>query len=177
MSIFSGLLGALGPVVFTVSDTYIKTFQDLELKQSSKFVDHEVNCHKPISERTGENLDELRFTMQLTTHYNFSPLIDLAVLQGIKDYGESQRLIVGFKNFGKFTLRELSSNWLHISGKGIPQILEVELLLVEHVETFSNQAMTAISTDEAMKSQTGKGGPSRLPGSSDALKSRELTPF
>lgn len=177
MSILSGLIGAFGPVVFTVSDTYVKTFQDLELKQSSRFVDHEVNGQKPISERTGESLDELRFTMQLTTHYNLTPLIDLAILQSIKNKGTSQRLIVGFKNFGKFTLRELSSNWLHIGGQGMPQILEVELLLVEHIETFSNQAITALGTDEAMKSQTGKGGPARLPGSSDALKSRELTPI
>lgn len=177
MSILNGLLGSFGTIIFTVSDSYIKTFQDLSVSQKSKYADHEVAGQKPISEKTGDELDEIRFKMQLLSAYSPSPLIDLAVLNRLKENGIAQRLIVGVTNFGKFTLREINHEWIHISNRGAPKVLEIELMLVEYIDTISNQAMTAERTDSAMKDITGKGGPDRLPGSYEQLKNRNLIPF
>ncbi|WP_392559359.1 phage tail protein [Orbus mooreae] len=176
-NVLTGLIGCFGGVIFTVSDQYIKTFQDLSVTRKNKYADHEIAMNKPITEFTGEELNEVRFKMRLTTHSKASPLIDLGILKSIMNRKVAQRLIIGLSNLGKYTLRELSDEWLHIAGNGVPLIIDVELVLVEYIDQVSNQAMNSLRTDELMKTETGKGGPERLPGSFEKIKDRVLTKF
>lgn len=168
-------IGSFGEIIFTVNDSYIKTFDELSRRAAAKFADHEVAGKKPISEFTGEELDEVTFNIQLNRRYGL-PERDLSSLNRIKSSGKASRLMIGSRNLGKFTLREFEENLTHVGKNGILLFVDVSLTLVEYIDSFPNQATTAQSQDEVMRGETGKGGPQRLPGSPPESSSRELEP-
>lgn len=168
-------IGAYGDIVFTVSTKNIKTFDELSRRSAVRFADHEVAGKKPVSEFTGETLDEITFNIQLNRTYA-APERDLALLNKIKSSGSANRLIIGSRNLGRFTLREFEENLTHVGKNGKILFAEVALTLTEHVAVFSNNASTALREDEIMRSETGRGGPRRLPGSPPPSTDRPLTP-
>ena len=62
-------IGSFGSVIFRVSSTQIKTFDELSRHVAAKFADHEVAGKKPISEKTGEELDQITFNIQINRDY------------------------------------------------------------------------------------------------------------
>lgn len=168
-------IGAYGDIVFTVSAKNIKTFDELSRRSAARFADHEVAGKKPVSEFTGETLDEITFNIQLNRTYA-APERDLALLNKIKSSGSANRLIIGSRNLGKFTLREFEENLTHVGKNGKILFAEVALTLTEHVAVFSNNASTALREDEILRGETGRGGPRRLPGSPPPSTDRPLTP-
>lgn len=176
MASLNQFIGTFGRVIFSVSSDAIRTFDNLSVKTASTFADHEVAGRKPVSEFTGHGLDEITFTMQLNSIIGASPLVELYQLESMKESGNAFRLIVGVKNFGKFTIRDLSHDWAHVIGGGIPVLINVTITLREYEPTLSTQAKEAQREDEVMRGTTGKGGPEKLPGSPVKTKERELTP-
>lgn len=168
-------IGSFGDIIFTVSSSHIKTFDELSRRTAAKFADHEVAGKKPISEFTGEELDEITFNIQLNRTYA-TPERDLMLLNKIKSSGVANRLIIGSRNLGKFTLREFEENLTHVGKNGAILFAEVSLTLAEYIDSFSNNASTAQREDETMRGETGRGGPQRLPGSPPASSERPMTP-
>lgn len=168
-------IGSFGDIVFSVSASHIKTFDELSRRSAAKFADHEVAGSKPISEFTGEELDEITFNIQLNRTYA-KPERDLMLLNKIKSAGTANRLIIGSRNLGKFTLREFEETLTHVGKNGAILFAEVELTLTEYIDSYSNNASTAQREDEARRGETGKGGPQRLPGSPPASSDRPMTP-
>lgn len=168
-------IGSFGYIIFTVSSSHIKTFDELSRRTAAKFSDHEVAGKKPISEFTGEDLDEITFNIQLNRTYT-TPERDLMLLNKIKSSGVANRLIIGSRNIGKFTLREFDENLTHIDKNGSILFAEVSLTLTEYIDSFSNNASTSQREDETMRCETGRGGPQRLPGSPPASSERIMTP-
>lgn len=174
-SVYDFGIGSFGDIIFTVSASHIKTFDELSRRSAAKFADHEVASKKPISEFTGEELDEITFNIQLNRTYT-KPERDLMLLNKIKSTGMANRLIIGSRNFGKFTLREFEETLTHVGKNGAILFAEVELTLTEYIDSYSNNAATAQREDEARRGETGKGGPQRLPGSPPVSSERTLTP-
>lgn len=168
-------IGSFGDIVFTVSASHIKTFDELSRLSAAKFADHEIAGKKPISEFVGEELDEITFNIQLNRTYA-KPEHDLMLLNKIKSSGAANRLIIGSRNLGKFTLREFEETLTHVGKNGAILFAEVELTLTEYIDSYSNNASTAQREDEARRGETGKGGPQRLPGSPPASSERPMTP-
>lgn len=168
-------IGTFGNIIFTVSASHIKTFDELSRCSAARFADHEVAGKKPISEFTGEELDEITFNIQLNRTYA-KPEHDLMLLNKIKSSGTANRLIIGSRNMGKFTLREFEEKLIHVGKNGAILFAEVSLTLAEYIDSFSNNASTAQREDESRRCKTGKGGPERLPGSPPASSERTMTP-
>ncbi|MCX8731168.1 phage tail protein [Gilliamella sp. B2969] len=168
-------IGSFGDIVFTVSASHIKTFDEFSRRSAAKFADHEIAGRKPISEFTGEELDEITFNIQLNRTYA-KPERDLMLLNKIKSSGIANRLIIGSRNLGKFTLREFEENLTHVGKNGAILFAEVELTLTEYIDSYSNNASTAQREDEVRRGETGKGGPQRLPGSPPSSSERPMTP-
>ena len=168
-------IGSFGSVIFRVSSTQIKTFDELSRRVAAKFADHEVAGKKPISEKTGEELDQITFNIQLNRAY-CKPEQELLTLNKILSSGVANRLIIGTRNLGKFTLREFEENLTHVGKNGALLFVDLSVTLVEYIDSFPNNAKTVQREDETMRAETGKGGPERLPGSPPASKNRPMTP-
>ena len=122
-------IGSFGSVIFRVSSTQIKTFDELSRRVAAKFADHEVAGKKPISEKTGEELDQITFNIQLNRAY-CKPEQELLTLNKILSSGVANRLIIGTRNLGKFTLREFEENLTHVGKKGALLVKDLSLTLV-----------------------------------------------
>lgn len=168
-------IGSFGGVIFQVSSSHVSTFDELTRRVSAKFADHDVAGQKPISEQTGEELDEITFNMTFSSQY-CKPEQELLKLNRILSSGVANRLIIGSRNLGKFTLREFEENLTHVGKNGKLLFVNVSVTLVEFVDSFSNNALTAQREDAARRGETGKGGPERLPGSPPASRERPMTP-
>lgn len=168
-------IGSFGGVIFQVSSSRISTFDELTRRVSAKFADHDVAGQKPISEQTGEELDEITFNMTFSSQY-CKPEQELLKLNRILSSGVANRLIIGSRNLGKFTLREFEENLTHVGKNGKLLFVDVSVTLVEFVDSFSNNALTAQREDVARRGETGKGGPERLPGSPPASRERPMIP-
>lgn len=168
-------IGSYGGVIFQVSSSHISTFDELTRHVSAKFADHEVAGKKPVSEKTGEELDEITFNMQFSRTY-CKPEQELLKLNKMLSSGVANRLMIGSRNLGKFTLREFEENLTHVGKNGALLFVDLSVTLVEHIDSFPNNAKTAQREDTAMRGETGRGGPQRLPGSPPASTERPLTP-
>lgn len=169
-------LGSLGEVVFQVSPEYVRTFETLNRESGAVFADHEVAGGKPVSEMTGEELDKIDFRMVFNASLGISPIAEVEKLRKMKTEGTAQELIVGSNSLGKFTIRTISEEWLHTSGIGRVLVLVADISLVEYIETLPTQAQQKTREDEIKRSETGKGGPARLPGASEKTQTRLLKP-
>lgn len=169
-------IGSFGSVIFKVNSSYIYTFDELSRHVTARFADHEVAGKKPVSEKTGEELDEITFNIQLNNSYS-KPELELLKLNKMLSSGAAHRLIIGTRNLGKFTLREFEENLTHVGANGTLLFVDLSVTLVEYIDSFPNNAKTAQREDEAMRGRTGKGGPERLPGAPPASKDRSMTPL
>lgn len=168
-------IGSFGSVIFQVSSSHIKTFNELSRRVAAKFADHEVAGKKPVSEKTGEELDEVTFNIQLNRSY-CKPEQELLTLNKMLSSGAANRLMIGSRNLGKFTLRDFEETLTHVGKNGALLFVDLSVTLVEYIDSFPNNAKTAQREDEVMRGETGKGGPERLPGSPPASKDRPMTP-
>ncbi|MBK5073220.1 phage tail protein [Budviciaceae bacterium CWB-B4] len=169
-------IGAIGPVSFVVSADEVKTFESFNHHSTANFVDHEVAGGKPVSEFTGLGLDEINFSIVLVASTGVVPLTELRALEALMAAGKPQRISIGPRNFGKFTIRAISDDWLHVTNKGAPLVISIQLTLVEYVASMPTQAQQIMRKDEIQRTETGKGGPERLPGTGTPTKPRTTTP-
>lgn len=169
-------LGSFGDVVFHVSQEFIRTFETLNRESGAVFADHDVAGGKPVSEMTGETLDKVDFRMVFVASLGISPFVEIEKLRKMKKEGTPQELIVGSKSLGKFTIRTINEEWQHTSGIGTVLVLVADVGLSEYIDTLPTQAQQKTREDEIKRTETGKGGPARLPGSSEPSQTRILTP-
>lgn len=169
-------LGSFGDVVFQVSPEYVRTFETLNRESGAVFADHEVAGGKPVSEMTGEELDKIDFRMVFNASLGISPIAEIEKLRKMKAEGTPQEFIVGSNSLGKFTIRTIAEEWVHTSGIGRVLVLVADVNLVEYINTLPTQAQQKTREDEIKRTETGKGGPARLPGAAEKTQTRELKP-
>ncbi|MDQ7104216.1 phage tail protein [Serratia sp. MF2] len=169
-------LGSIGDIVFQVNPYKVKTFEALSRTSAINFADHEVAGRKPASEMTGEALDEIDLRIVLNSGLGVSPRSEANNLRSIMSSGEPQQLVIGTSSLGQFTIRTISEEWNHITSAGTVMLIALDIHLVEYVATVPTQAQQIMTEDSIRRSETGKGGPDKLPGSFEATKTRTLTP-
>lgn len=169
-------IGSLGNITFQVNPYRVKTFETLNRSSSAVFADHEVSGRKPASEMTGLALDEIDLHIVLNSSLGVVPSDESNNLQEIMANGEPQQLVIGTESLGLFTIRTIDEEWTHVSAFGNIILMAIDIHLVEYVTSVPTQAKQIMNRDEVSRSETGKGGPERLPGSAEATKKRTLTP-
>lgn len=168
-------VGTIGSTVFMASQFAVKTWETMVRKTAANFADHAVIGQKPASEFTGAALDELEFTIKLHGGLGIDPLTETENLREKMLTGEPQLVVMAGMNLGDFTIREMEEEWLY-TRYGRPLVIEVTLKIAEFIDTVPSQAQSKRREDELKREDTGKGGPEKLPGTSDktATQTRNL---
>jgi phage protein U len=161
-----GMIGMLGPCVFSVSEHNVKTFSALSRKSSARHVDHEVISQKQVSEFTGADLDEVELTMMFNSDLGVSPEAEVEMLRFVARLGEPMPLMLGGSFFGLWTIREIPETWLFMRSNGSCQIMTINVTIKEFINSVPTSGQSKQAQDEASRAETGKGGPEKLPGSS-----------
>ncbi|WP_265822498.1 phage tail protein [Geovibrio ferrireducens] len=140
-------LGSFGSIVFEVSSSAVRTFDNLSRELSAKFVEHDVLNSKPVLQHVGTALTTISFTMYFNAFNGVNPEKELAALEAILNTGTEQPLFIGSKNFGKFVLEKISESRKVVGGKG-------ELLTAEAAVTLKEYYAPIVKT--AKKTQSKK---------------------
>ena len=167
-------IGNFGDVVFMVSAEHVKTFENYKRISRAVYADHEVVLGKPASEFTGEELDDISFTMAFNATLGVSPADEADRLREMKSSGFAHMLVIGGRVLGWFTLREVGETVTHTL-RGGTTVSTVDIMIKEYAEKASAAALAAVSRDAAGRATTGRGGPEKVANAKPALQSRNLT--
>ena len=127
-------IGSFGKIVFTASDSQVKTFSDLQQQNTARYAEHEIIGKKPMLEFLGPGLEEITFSVQLMAHLGVNPDAELKTLQEMRDAGEVGTLVFGETKIAKFVLTGISSTEGPRDKFGLPTWIEVSLTLREYID-------------------------------------------
>ena len=120
-------------MIFEASSDLVRTFSELQQKNSARYAEHEVIGKKPLLEVLGPGLEEISFKLQLMSSLGVKPDEEVKVLQEMRDAGEVGQLIFGEIKIGKFVIVDLSQQEGPRDRHGAPTWIEVELTIKEYV--------------------------------------------
>jgi len=168
------MIGFIGKFIFMSNSFSVKTFESLTRKVEPRFVEHDVIYGKPISEFTGNNLNDLTFSIILNKDLGVDPLEEYEGLKETAESGVPQPIFLYGKSLGKFTIRDVQTDEKHWRNMR-PVVIPVSLLIREFIDSLSSEAETKVNEDESKRKETGLGGPIRLEGAAQAIQNRVLT--
>lgn len=97
-----GRIGEFGNLVFSVSDSKIKTFDGLSWKVSAQYATHDRHLQEDILEFLGPEPGTISFPMKFSVFLGVNPLKEIKKLQTMVRTGQAERLIIGGKVYGTY---------------------------------------------------------------------------
>ncbi len=127
-------IGSFGDLVFSVSDTTVKTFNDLQWKVSAKYATHDRHIKADLLEYLGPELDEISFSMVFSVFLGVNPLNEIEKLNDMIRTGVTGRLVIGGKVYGsyKWVITDGSNELERFDNKGNLWAAKVKLSLKEY---------------------------------------------
>lgn len=95
------VIGSLGDIVFSVSDSEVKTFTALKWDSSAKYANHDRHLKDTLLEFTGTEADTISFSMFFSAFLGVSPIEEVVKLLDAERRGDVMRLVIGPKAYGK----------------------------------------------------------------------------
>jgi phage protein U len=126
------VIGVLGPIVFAVSATMVRTFRDLRRSGSARWAQHEVYGAKPRQEFLGPGLETVSCSVRLDAAMGIVPKDELKQLRAMRDTGAVSQLTIGGELFGDFALRGLEEEQRIFDSDGKLLVATVGLMLEEY---------------------------------------------
>ncbi len=129
------MIGALGSLVFEVSDEKVLTFGGMTREVSGRWTEHEITGGKPKSEYLGPGLQAIELTITLSANLGVRPRAMLQVIEQMVESGAAEWFVVGNRTVGRnpFYLTGSSETWGHIYHGGELARASVSISLKEYV--------------------------------------------
>lgn len=88
-------VGSLGPVVFSVSDAFVRTISGYSRKTSVRIESHDIIGQKPLSEWVGMSCDSISFSIKLSAFRGVNPKEEAEKLRRMAERGEAVTFVMG----------------------------------------------------------------------------------
>lgn len=88
-------VGSLGPVVFSVSDAFVRTISGYSRKTSVRIESHDIIGQKPLSEWVGLSCDSISFSIKLSAFRGVNPKEEAEKLRRMAERGEAVTFVMG----------------------------------------------------------------------------------
>lgn len=89
------MVGSLGEVVFSVSDSFIRTISDYSRKTSVRTATHDIIGQKPLTEFIGPSCDSISFTIKLSAFRGVNPKEEAQKLRDMAEAGKAVTFVMG----------------------------------------------------------------------------------
>lgn len=110
-------IGAFGPVVFTTSLEFVRTFERLAEDRRARYATHDVLSLEQKLQFLGLELARVDLTMEF--HHVFCrPQEELERLRGVLASHQAHPVVIGGTNLGQFVLEDIRSTWDQVSNRG-----------------------------------------------------------
>jgi len=129
------VLGALGDIVFQVSDDTVKTLNNLNWGGSARYAEHARHGYHAMSEFTGLKADTLSFDMILSGYLGVNPQTVIAQLFTYERSGTALSFVLGNKAYGKYrwVITKHSMKSQYFDGNGDITQCKVTVSLQEYI--------------------------------------------
>lgn len=134
------MIGSFGEVVFEVSASRLRTFQDFQMQRSAKYSEHAIHGHKGLLEFTGLSASTASLKIKLDVNLGLDPQEELSTLHKILDNHEALPFILDGEpqGDGLWVLESIGENYEIIDNYGMATAVEVSLKLKEYIEVSAN---------------------------------------
>ena len=142
-------VGYMGDVVFTTSDSMLRTITDMNRNGSARWTDHAVMCRKPVSQFIGPDLEQITFRIILSSQHGLNPNAELKRLRRMRDTGEVFPLIIAGRPISQnlWRLDSLMEDKGFYTGIGATLQITATVTLKEYAEgTAQENLMSQIKT-------------------------------
>ena len=113
-------IGALGDLVFSVSEKTVKTFDQISWKSSAKYATHDRHIVRDVLEYLGPEPNSIDFQMAFSAFHGTNPLKEINKLNSMVENGLVERLVIGGRVYGsyKWVITAVSSTLKRYDNKG-----------------------------------------------------------
>lgn len=148
-------IGYMGNIVFITSSHYLLTPSEFQRSSQSRWEEHDLILHKPVSQFKGAGLEKLTFKIHLRADHNVSPITQLMELRRMRDTGEVFPLIIGGRpvtqNYWRLDSISEENNYYNSVGRLIQSTANVSLTEYDdsnykEEETLTNKYGTIYNT-------------------------------
>lgn len=126
------IVGAFGPVVFSVSSDVVRTFRSGSRERGSSFATHEVIGRPARLEPMTRELDEVKLEVDLNHDLGVSPTAELSLLDELMDLQMPWPLFLGPFPMGEYVLTKIGEEWKRFTRAGVLSAVTVSLNLLEN---------------------------------------------
>jgi len=95
-------VGCLGDIVFRVSSSVVKTFNNLQWSGSARYSEHKRHMTNALTEFTGIDPDAMSFDIELSVYLGVDPMAEIVKIWTHERSGKPLSLVVGEKAYGKY---------------------------------------------------------------------------
>ena len=95
-------IGCLGKVSFEVSDSVVRTLDNMQWSGSANYSTHSLHCGNSLTEFTGRAPDEISFDISLNRSLGVNPMKEITKMWDYLRSGEALPLVIGDHAYGKY---------------------------------------------------------------------------
>ena len=128
------IVGAYGPVVFSVSSDVVRTFRNGTRSRESVFARHAVIGRAPRIEPLNDELDTASIEIRLDQDLGTSPALELEAINELKKLQRAWPLILGPVPMGEYVIVKISEEWRRFTRLGALASVSVTLDLLEDAD-------------------------------------------
>lgn len=113
-------IGSFGGLVFSVSESTVRTFDRIEWGASAKYATHDRHMKRDLLEFLGPEPGSISFTMAFSASYGTNPLAEVERLNRMLESGTAARLVIGGRAYGsyKWVITSVSSEMSRYDSRG-----------------------------------------------------------
>ena len=136
------MVGSLGPVVFSVSDAFVRTISDYTRKTSVRIESHDIIGQKPLSEWVGLSCDSISFGIKLSAFRGVNPREEAEKLRRMAERGEAVTFVMGGApvTHNKWLIESVDEDANYYDRMGNIISSDVKLSIREYAEVVVNLA-------------------------------------
>ena len=96
------VIGCLGDIVFQVSESTVRTLDNMTWSGSARYATHERHLTNALTEFIGLDPDKITFDITLSADLGVDPIAEVVKIWNIERSGRAVPLTVGDKGYGKY---------------------------------------------------------------------------
>ncbi|MCD8199799.1 MAG: phage tail protein [Coriobacteriaceae bacterium] len=130
-------IGSLGDIVFTVSDSTVRTFTNFVYSGSAQYSTHQRHVSSALTEFVGVDPEQITFDIILNAYLGVTPSSDLKTLQKYERNGTVLSLVIGDTTYGQYRWNLLSHSLTasHFDKSGDITVATVSITLQEYLKS------------------------------------------
>lgn len=129
------IIGCLGDIIFSVSDSAVKTITNYTRSGSARYATHDLHLSKSLLEFTGADPEDLSFDVEMLTSLGVDPDTELAKIANYTESGRTLSFVLGDKTIGSYrwVITSFKEKGNHHDGRGNVISATVSITLKEYV--------------------------------------------